>query len=393
MKRIMILGASILQLPAIKKAIEMGLYVLAVDIDPKAIGFAFAHESLLISTTDTEKILMAASAKKIDGILTLATDLPMRSVAAVAQKLNLVGISIDTALCATDKFKMRERLSLLNVPIPSYYRTNTIEEYYNIIKYFDAAFIVKPADNSGSRGINLVRSEDEIEQAYYHAKNYSRNGEVLIEEYMTGREVSVETLSIKNQVHVLAITDKLTTGAPHFVEMGHSQPAQFSSIITEKIKKVATEAVLALGIENGPSHTEIIVTETGPKIVEIGARLGGDCITTHLVPLSTGIDMVECCIKIALKEEPDFDVKFNRASAIRYFNTHSGKIQSIKGIEEASLIDGVHEITLVKKVDEIINDIHCSTDRVGYIIASGKKVEDAISSCEEALKTINICIV
>ena len=215
---------------------------------------------------------------------------------------------------------------------------------------------------------------------------------VLVEEYMTGREVSVETMSINGQVHVLAITDKLTTGPPYFVEMGHSQPAQFNIKTTERIKKVATDAILALGIENGPSHTEIIVTEEEPKIVEVGARLGGDCITTHLVPLSTGIDMVECCIKIAMKEKPALDARFNKASSIRYFNTYAGKIQSIKGIEKALKIKGIREVTFVKKEGEIAKDINSSNDRIGFVIAQDNNVKKAINACEKAIRVIKIII-
>lgn len=392
MKSIMILGASILQLPAIVKAKELGLYVIAIDGDPLAIGFKYAHEYHLISTLDEEQIVLIAAEKKIDGIMTLATDLPMRAVAKVAERLKLAGISTETAKYATNKYSMRERLALYNVPIPNFYKTTSFKEYSDIIGNFNDAFIVKPSDNSGSRGVYLVRSRDEIDQAFYYAKEYSRNGEIIIEEYMTGREVSVETMSVNGSVHILAITDKLTTGAPFFVEMGHSQPAQFDFPMIEKIKKVAIDGILALGIELGPSHTEIIVTEEGPKIVEIGARMGGDCIATHLVPLSTGIDMVECSIKVALKEKPDLVAKFKRASAIRYFKSYSGQIQSIKGIVEASLINGIHEITFVKNEGDIINDIHCSTDRVGFIIATGNEVNEAITSCEKAMDIIKISI-
>jgi len=388
----MILGAGLLQLPAIIKAKELGLYVIAVDIDPMAVGFKYSDESLLVSTIDTKKILTSASKKHIDGIMTLATDMPVRAVSEVVKKLSLVGISTETAICTTNKYKMRKRLALNNIPIPAYYKTNNIDEYLIKTKLFNDVFIVKPADNSGSRGVSLVRSEQEIEQAFYYAKKHSGSGEVLIEEFMTGREVSVETLSVDGKVSILAITDKLTTGAPFFVEMGHSQPAQFERSIIEKIKKVAIDAVLALGIENGASHTEIIVTETGPKIVEIGARLGGDNITTHLVPLSTGIDMVGCSIKIALGEKPDVNNKFNRGSAIRYFKTNTGIIQSISGVEKASLIKGIHNVTFVKDVGDIVNNINSSSDRVGFVIASGQNAKEAIATCEQAMDLIKISI-
>lgn len=392
MKKIMILGASILQLPAIKKAKELGFYVYAVDADPNAIGFQYANESVLVSTIDTDRIVLTAVEKQIDGIMTLATDMPMRAVATVAEKLNLMGISIETAINTTDKLKMRQRLALFKIPIPLFFKSYSIDEYYNNIKHFNNGYIVKPADNSGSRGIFLVKSNNDVEIAFNHAKKYSRSGAILVEEYMIGREVSVETLSLDGKVYVLAITDKLTSGAPYFVEMGHSQPAQFDFHTIEKIKKVACDAIIALDIKNGPSHTEIIVTDEGPKIVEIGARLGGGCITTHLVPLSTGVDMVECSIKIALKEKPEFNEKINKASAIRFFKTSAGQINSISGVKEALLVKGIHEITLLKKEGDIINDIRSGSDRIGFVIAQGENVKEAVNSCEIAIDLIKILI-
>jgi biotin carboxylase len=392
MKKIMILGAGIFQLPAIRKAKDFGYHVIVVDADPNAPGMIFAHEPVLISTIETEKILRIAAEKQIDGIMTLATDLPIRSVAAVAEKLSLPGISVDTAICATNKYMMRERLSQHRIPIPRFYKVSGLDEYYRITSLLNAKFIVKPIDNSGGRGIYLVQTESEKEKAFNHAHKYSRSGEILVEEFMVGREVSVETLSINGQANILAVTDKLTAGAPYFAEMGHSQPAQFDDRTLESIKRVAADAIRAVGIENGPSHTEIKVTEEGPKIVELGARLGGGCITTHLVPLSTGIDMVGCCLRLAMNEKPELKSKLRKASAIRFFNTHAGTIQSIIGVEQASSIKGICEIAFIKHEGDIINDIQSGIDRIGYVIAQGEKAHEAVSSCEKALNMITIAI-
>lgn len=392
----MILGASILQLPAIQKAIKMGLQVIAVDMNPNAIGFK--EDGIIkevVSTIDLDGVLEVAKKYNIDGIMTLASDMPMRTVAVVARELNLVGISLDTAIKATNKAEMRKALNENNVPIPVYFKVSNKNEYLNAveqIKNMGYKCIVKPADNSGSRGITLLvdYNKDTIEEAYKYSKNYSRNGDLVVEEYMEGPEVSVETLNINSVCNVIQITDKLTTGAPFFVEMGHSQPSQLEQNIQEKIKQVAIAANKAIGIENGPSHTEIKITKEGPKIVELGARLGGDNIATHLVPLSTGIDMVEATIKIALGEKCDIIAKYNKGSAIRYFNTIKGKIKNISGIDEAMCIKGIKQISIVYGVGENIEEIHSSTDRVGFAIGQGDSVTEAIKYCEDALKIIKI---
>lgn len=391
-KKIMILGASILQLPAIEKAKEMGLDVVVVDMNPNAIGFEIPGiKKEIISTIDVPAIIEAAKRHQIDGIMTLATDMPMRSVAAVAEQMGLVGIDKDTAVKATNKAEMRKALQKAGVPIPKFFVVSNEEEYKEAVKEFDVPFIVKPADSSGSRGIFEVidiTNAELVKKAYEYCKPYSKVGDVVVEEYMNGPEVSVETLTINGVCHVIQITDKLTTGAPHYVEMGHSQPTKHSDEIASRIAEIAKEANKAIGIKNGPSHTEIIVTSQGPKVVELGARLGGDNITTHLVPLSTGVNMVECCIKIALGEMPDIKHKWSRGSAIRYFEQHAGIIESIQGIDKAKRIPGIQQISIVHGAGEKITEIESSGSRMGFVIAQSSNAESAIKICTDALALI-----
>ena len=214
---------------------------------------------------------------------------------------------------------------------------------------------------------------------------------MIVEEYLDGEEVSVEVMVVDGKVNILQITDKLTTGAPYFVEMGHSQPSRFDIDIQNKIKDVAERACKAVGINKGPAHVEMKVTSQGQaKMIELGARMGGDNITTHLVPLSTGIDMVECTIKTALGETIDVTPTLNCGSAIRYFEAPFGKIKSIEGVEEAMKIEGVKQISFTKNVGEESTPIHCSNDRIGFVIAQAENAEEAIKICEKIMESIII---
>ncbi|MGH0949602.1 ATP-grasp domain-containing protein [Bacillus mycoides] len=396
MKKIMILGASILQIPAILKAKEMGLCVIAVDMDKNAVGFKYSDVSEVISTIDISGVVEVAKKYNIDGVMTLASDMPMQTVAAVAKELKLVGVSTNTALKATNKAFMREALHEHNVPIPLFFRVSSKEDYLKAIQAFGSGYIVKPVDNSGSRGVFLIedfKDTELIESAFEYSKRYSRSGEIIVEEYMTGEEISVETLSIDNDVHVIAITDKVTTGAPYFVEMGHSQPTRHNDEMKKRIMEVACMAVKAIGIKDGPAHTEMKITADGPKVIEIGARLGGDSITTHLTPLSTGVDMVECTIKIALGEKPNLGAKYSKGSAIRYFKTEVGILKSIDGIEDSKNIEGVKQISFVKEIGATIEEINSSSSRVGFIITQGDTVADAGDICHKAMELIDIVVV
>ena len=393
MKKLMILGASILQVPAIIQAKKMGVYVLAVDMNPQAEGFSYSDKKLVISTTDTEGVLKAARENEIDGIMTLASDRPMLTVARVCEELKLVGIDEDTALRATNKSKMRDALKKANVPIPMYFSVDSYEDFLIAIKKIEARgyrCIAKPSDNSGSRGIRLIDENDNLEEVYSYCKANSISGKILLEEYMEGPEVSVETISTNGSCQVIQVTDKITTGAPYFVEMGHSQPSTLDQKTLEEIIDISKKANKAIGIENGPSHTEIKVTKDGPKIVELGARLGGDNITTHLTPYSTGINMVEATIKIALGEKVSLTKSLDMAAAISYKKARPGKITDIRGLDKAREVKNIKDIKVVHKIGEESKEIKSSNDRICYAISQAKTAAEAKRACEEALDKIKI---
>ena len=207
---------------------------------------------------------------------------------------------------------------------------------------------------------------------------------------MEGQEVSVEIIVYQGIVHILAVTDKLTQGKPYFVEIGHSEQSQLGEENVAKIKDLATRAVKAIGIDNSPAHVEIMLTKDGPKMVELGARMGGGCITTHLVPLSTGIDMIKSVMDMAMDKEPDVTPKFDKGSALRHFVGLEGEIVSVEGLEEAREYPGVTEVTMLKNVGDTVGYFKNGSDRIGYVIAQGKDAADAVKICEEAMKLIQI---
>ena len=394
MKKLLIIGASILQLPAIKRAKEIGLYVAVLDFNPNAIGIPYADEYFNASTMDENAVLEVAKEFRPNGIMTLATDMPMRGVAKVSDALGLHSISYDTAVRATDKYDMIMAFAENNVPAPWFHLVRNYDELVTLKDKITYPCIMKPTDNAGSHGVVKIESYEELLDKYEYSHSCSRRGNVIVEEYLDGDEVSVEVMVVDEKVNILQITDKLTTGAPYFVEMGHSQPSRLDVEIQNKIKDVAERACKAIGINKGPAHVEMKVTSQGePKMIELGARMGGDNITTHLVPLSTGVDMVESTIKIALGEEVDVTPTLNCGSSIRYFEAPLGKIKSIEGVEEALKIDGVKQISFTKNIGEESTPIHCSNDRIGFVIAQAETVEEAINICEKVKEIIKIEII
>lgn len=388
MKRLFIIGASILQLPAIVRAKELGLYVGVADFNPNAIGIPYADAYYNVSTIDENGVYEAAKNFGADGIMTLATDMPMRSVAFACEKLGLTGISYDTAVKATDKGEMIRAFAEAGVAHPWYYILK--DPAQELPEDLTFPCIAKPTDNAGSRGVVLINSREELKSALSYSSENGRSGAVIVEEYMTGPEVSVEIITWQGIPHVLQVTDKLTTGAPHFVEMGHCQPSRLPEEDVQRIRELACRAVKAVGIESGPAHVEIILTAQGPKLVELGARMGGDCITSHLVPLSTGIDMTKATIDICLGQAPDISPKFRKNSAIAFIDAPAGVITAIRGAEEAKQTPGVRHLDFSKSVGDTVTDICSSTDRVGFVIAQAEADEDARKICTSALRKLKI---
>ncbi|WP_288603681.1 ATP-grasp domain-containing protein [uncultured Treponema sp.] len=396
MESVMILGAGPLQVPAIKKAKEFGMKVYCCDYDKDAVGFLLCDVPLVISTLDQDAVLQAAKKYNVDYVITSTSDAPVRTVAYVNEKLGKpLDISYEDAVCATVKSAMRERLGKFGVPIPRYFVCKNFKDFSDAVKAINGNCVVKPSDSAASRGVELFNSnhsEDEYKKQYEYSKSFSRNGIVMVEEFMHGPEVSVECMVVNRQVDIIAITDKLVTPLPYFVELGHSEQSQLPEETKNAIKKVATDAIHAIGIVNGCSHTEIKITEDGPKIVEIAARLGGDFITSKLVPLSTGVDMVGNTLALALHKPIDLTRTKNCGSAIRFFGGKEGTLKEIIINGKPQEIPGVREIEFYVKPGDIVHELHSSNDRLGYVITEGKTAQQAIVCAETVLNMVEFVI-
>lgn len=395
-KKMMILGASELQLPAIRKAKELGYRIILVDYNDKAVGFSLADVKLVVSTLDQEEVYRQALIYKPDIVITSTSDGPVRTAAYVNEKLGKQpDLSYEDSLCATIKSHMRNRLKENHVPIPEYYAVQNYEEFQAAVETLKGNCIVKPADNAGSRGVVLLdgekyRSGEELRRTYEYSKENSRNGTVMVEEYMTGPEVSVEAMTVDGQTTILTITDKFITPPPYFVEIAHCEPSSLSEDIQESIKRVALQAIAAIRLKNGPSHTEIKVTEQGPKIVELAARLGGDYITSKLVPLSTGVDMVGASVLLATGEKVNLESKWNKGAAIHFIQGTEGTIKSIEIDRALYDLKGVEETVLYKKLGDTVHTTKSSNDRIGHIITVGEDAAEALEIGKKALEFVRV---
>lgn len=368
MQRILILGAGEMQLPIIQKAIAASIFTIVVDMDPKAPGLLIANKIALISTIDYDNILLLAKEEHINGILT-TSDFPVNIVAKVAQELSLPAMSIIVAKICTDKYLQRTFLKEHAIKTPIFKLIEDVSELGGV-NYFP--LVIKPVDSSASRGVKKVSNLDDLQYQYLKSKEYSKKGKVIVEEFLEGREFSVETITQKGITNIIAITEKLINKSDkgYFVEDCHIIPARISKQEHKMISDEVFNAIKALEIDNSPTHTEVILNKTGAYIVEIASRLGGDFITSDLVQLATGVDMLENLLNISLGKEVNVESKYDKVAAVQFLNQNNYK----NCVELVALSNKAIIRSEIKEYHT--NEISSSFERMGYIILNTYSMEE-----------------
>lgn len=373
MKKLAVIGASYLQLPLVKKAKEMGLEVHCFAWAEGAVCKELADYFYPISIVEKEEILKVCQEVEIDGICTIASDVAAPTVAYVANKMKLVGNDYEAAVKANNKYQMREAFMKAGVPCPKYMmvtpETLHSSEVIDGLREFQYPMLTKPSDRSGSLGVTKIVMPSQFYPAVELAMEKSFKYQAMVEEFIEGREISVEFISYKGVHYPLQITDKVTTEAPHFVELEHHQPSTLSEVMFSTIYDITKNALNALGLTNGASHSEYKITKDGRiAIMEIGGRMGGDFIGSDLVRLSTGYDFVKGVIDVALGEFEEPVKTLNMCSGVYFLCKETEHLKSTieNWKDNPVFVEG--EIT-----DTELREVTCSADRSGYVIYSSDR--------------------
>lgn len=317
MKKIVIIGANDFQRPLIRKAKEMGYETHVFAWREGATGAADADVFYEISITEKEEILKICKKIKPDAVATIGSDLANITVSYLAEALGLPGNSPACVRKSTNKAAMRAAFKEAGIPVPFFRVVGENSAKVNPPEY---PVIVKPTDRSGSRAITKVTEPEQLMKAIQAAIEQSFEKKAIVEGYLEGREYSMETISYQGKHTCLAITRKFTTGSPHFIETGHLEPAPLSEEEERRAVEMIFRGLDALGIQYGASHSELRIDEKGRvRIIEIGSRMGGDCIGSHLVPLSTGEDYVKMVVETAAGQKPSVKMSpCKKYAAIRF---------------------------------------------------------------------------
>ena len=366
-KKIVIIGANNFQLPLIKKAEELGYQTHVFAWKEGAVGAKYADFFYPISIVEKEEILKKCQEIKPDGVVTIASDLATKTVNYLAEKLNLVGNSMECTEISTNKYEMRKAFEKNKVSVPKF--LEIIDSDVDVSKTFNTPIIVKPTDRSGSRAITKIENLQDIKtikDAINEAISTSFEKKAIIEEYIEGNEYSAEGISYNGEHTILAITQKETTGSPHFIETGHVEPANLDKDTIAKIKKEVILGLNSLKIKNGASHTEFKITPEGNvRIIEIGARMGGDCIGSDLVQISTGYDFLKMVLDVSLGKKPDFTKISKPKKAIIKFIFSDDDVKELEKIKKEQP-ENIYYISPIEKINS--HKIIDSSTRYGYYI-------------------------
>ncbi len=394
MKKLMVLAAGLLQIPVIRKAREKGYYVIAVDDDSLAPGMALADKAIVPGgLVNEEKMLAIAREEQVSGVIHPCSEVAMNVMGRINDELHLHGISRETAVRATNKHLMRKAFEEYGAPSPKSFCTANVEDGYRLFQSMGGKAILKPSRNSGSRGIAEIEPGLAFEAfvpLFERSKEESRDASVMVEQFVDGPEFSVEIIVWSGAVNVLQVTDKKTTEAPYFVELGHSQPSLFPEDVVAAVRDAAVKGVKALRLNDCAAHAEIKFSDGRPFIMEIGARLGGDFISTELTHLSTGIDMVGAAIDVAMGIEPDLKpVETPKGVAIRYFTPAPGTVRRIEGKMLLHRPE-VYDAEIYVKPGDKVGEVKSSLDRSGHVIVTASSTRQAIEVAERLIQSVKI---
>lgn len=385
-RTLLVLAAGPLQLPAILVGKRLGLKVIAMDNNPEAVGLAHADQPIAVDICDPQQVLTALNGQSVHGVVTICTEMPLHSLAAVNEFFDLHGPRAHQIDNISDKSKMRARFLESGAPSPRSIPCCSLDSALEAYRTIGGRVILKPAAGMGSRGIFDLDTIEAIPRAFERSLACSMNGKVLLEEFADGPEFSVETLTWNGYTEVVAITEKLTTGPPYWVEMGHAQPPTLTPHDRACIIQATLAGIQALDLDWSAAHTEVKLSSRGPRLIEVGGRLGGDFITTHLTPLSTGIDMVEGAIRLSLGEVPNLTYRTTqRAAAIRYLASDPGTLLEDLDLTPALSSPGIVDAGCAFKKGSAIPRVHSSTDRTAWVISEAPTCDLAIEACERAL--------
>lgn len=387
----MIMGAGIYQVPLIKKAKEMGLETLVVSIAGNYPGILLADRFYEIDTRDQDGVLAIAKKEKISGICTSGTDVAVKTIGYVNEKMGLNGISYMAASRVTDKAAMKSAFIEHGVSTAAFVKTASVEEAKRAAEKIGYPVMVKAVDSSGSRGVKKAENESDMLSAYAEAMEVTKKDYVLIEEYIVADEIGVDGYIGSDEAKVILPHQKYVCSVNGVtIPSGHAFPYEGTPDQIHEIEVQITKAANAVGLKNCPFNADVFVRDGKVWIIEMGGRTGATCIP-ELISIYEGYDWYEKIILGALGEQLEFDsISKTPCMAKLLFSQENGIIKEIDSVKIQDLQEKTEEICLDYRVGEHVEAVHNGTDRIGHLIMSNVGEEELDAKLDQLMRVISI---
>lgn len=389
------LGGGFLQSFVIKKAKQLGYRVLVLDADPNAMGFKLADDYAVINIVNEDACLKYAQEHQVDGVLAAATDFSVLSMSRIAQEMGLPGINYEAAKCIKNKAAVRKCLFDAKADDTGYsFEINSLDDASAILPQVKFPVMMKPCDGSGSRGASRVDRAEDFEKACKFAMDGSITRRAVAEPFVEGKEYGVESFVDNGEIHILGVMQKDMTLPPYYAELGHAIPSGLPIAIEEKIKTCVRKALVALGVNHGSVNMDLLLSESGDvHIVDVGARMGGNLIGSHIIPIGTGVDYMGNMIRAAVSDATDFTSQHDpKPVATKLLALTPGIVKALPSFEQ---IAKEYDVTIEHHlhVGDTINEYHTNLDGCGYVVATGMDVNAAIEKARKTKEIIDDMIV
>lgn len=392
MKKILILGAGYYYKRVITLITGAGFHVLAVDRNRNAPGASLAHEFAPIDIIDGPAVVEWVKNKNIDGVMAV-NDFGIRSAAFIASKLNLPQISTATAAVVSDKGLIRDAWQKAGLPQPDCRIVSSFEECESAALQIGFPCVLKPTDCGGAgRGVSVLKSPDDLEWAFDFARPFVANDRFILEQFLEGTEMTIEAITIDGTVNILAMSDKEKPDLRTRVATSLNYPAGFDEGTIREVRELVEKAVPAAGIDFGMSHTELIVTEEGPSLVEIGARGGGGHVFHTIIEAVSGV-----CAPVAAAQQltscaATLPQVVSNGAVYRFFNPPPGILKEVRNIDTAKAVDGVLDLDIVVSPGDTVGFLENSLQRAGFVVTAGKTRAEAVAVADRVESIIEFAV-
>jgi len=385
-KRLLVLGAGPAQLGLLEAARGRGLEVIALDRDPGAPGFRLADTRALVSVEDEPAVERLALAERVDGVIAPGIDWPVGIAARLAVRLGVAHpISPETAVLATSKMRQREQFAQAGVPQPRSRVCRNLAEATAAVEELGYPCVLKAPDRQGQKGLALVGTPEELPAAVELALAAARTPVCLVEEAVPGQEVTVIAFSSRGRFVPLVVTDRVVAEPPAFgVALAHVFPSVAHAAIA-----AARAAAEALGIEEGPTYTQVLMSPEGPKIGELAARLGGGH-DAELCLAAVGVDLNGLALAAALGEPVDVPEPMPQVggAVTRFLVAPEGRLEEVHGLEKAEALEGVVWARSYRTPGFVFGPLRRGADRAGAVLTVGASREEALERADRAAERI-----